>query len=209
MYNLYIGLGFLIVLALMLVHFRPAMVNEGFSVAAVDPVLSPACTQRSADAQKLLGRIASVPKTDTDAEELRLLLSKLCCMEADISSPAGGIVRCIPFQFRTTHDMDVASTIVSRCQKNAINNRDIDLILDKFATRGHELVKRLCVGPDAAEAAAEFDKVVGRLRWAMTSFCLTPQPSMDKPAGPRDVGFWESDTVAALSQYQGVSAQPK
>ena len=206
MYNLYISLGFLVILALLLVHFRPAMVGEGFSVAAVDPVLSPACTQRSADAQKLLGRIASVPQSDPDAAELRLLLSKLCCMEADISSPASGIVRCIPLQYRTTHDMDVASSIVSRCQKNAINSRDIDLILDKFSTRGRELVKRLCVD---SEATTEFDNVVGRLRWAMTSFCLTPQPSMDKPTGPRDVGFWESDDVAALSQYQGVSAQPK
>jgi len=32
---------------------------------------------------------------------------------------------------------------------------------------------------------------------------------MDKPVGARDMGFWEPDTVADLSQYQGVSAVTK
>ena len=60
-----------------------------------------------------------------------------------------------------------------------------------------------------ADAGAELDKILGRLRWAMTSFCLKPTPSMDKPIGARDMGFWEPDSVAGLSQYQGVSATPK
>lgn len=206
MYNLYIGLGFLVALALLLIHFRPSAV-EGFSLAGVDPVRSPACTQRSADAQKLLARIAAVPQEDADAAELRLLLSKLCCMEADISSPAAGIIQTIPLQFRTSHDMDVASSIVSRCQKGAVNARDVDLVIEKFTVRGHDLVKRLC--GEEPEAHAEFERVVSRLRWAMTSFCIPKQPTMDRPAGPRDMGFWETESVAELSQYQGISAAPK
>jgi hypothetical protein len=206
MYNLYIGLGFLVALALLLIHFHPAATMEGFSLAGVDPVRSPACTQRSADAQKLLARFADVPQEDGDAAELRLLLSKLCCMEADISSPAAGVIRTIPLQFRTSHDMDVASTLVSRCQKGATNARDVDLVIEKFTVRGHALVTGLC---DEPEAHAEFERVVSRLRWAMTTFCIPAQPSMDRPVGPRDVGFYETESVAELSQYQGISAAPK
>lgn len=207
MYALYAGIIALLVIAFLLIQYRPATALEHFTTVAVDPRLSPACTERSADAQKLLARFASVPETDADASELRLLVSKLCCMEADIATPAAGLIRTIPLQFRTSSDMDVASSIVGRCRAGAIQQRDIDLILDKFSARGNELVKRLCAG-DAA-AIAEFDKVLGRLRWAMTSFCLKPTPTMDKPIGARDMGFWEPDSVADLSQYQGISAEPK
>jgi hypothetical protein len=210
MYSLYVGLGFLLVLAFLLIQYRPAStvesINEHFTTVAVDPRLSPACTARNADAQKLLARFAEIPESDADASELRLLITKLCCMEADISSPAAGLIRTIPLQFRTSSDMDVASSIVGRCRAGAIQNRDIDLILDKFSARGHELVKKLCT--DAA-ATSELDKVLGKLRWAMTSFCLKPTPSMDHPIGARDMGFWEPDSVADLSQYQGISATPK
>lgn len=209
MYSLYVGLGFLLVLAFLLIQYRPTGTHEGFTTVAVDPRLSPACTARDADAQKLLARFASFPESDADASELRLLVSKICCMEADISSPAAGLIRTIPLQFRTSSDMDVASSIVGRCRAGAIQNRDIDLILDKFSARGHELVKRVCAGPEESAAVAEFDKVLGKLRWAMTSFCLKPTPTMDHPIGARDMGFWEPDSVADLSQYQGISATPK
>lgn len=220
MYTLYVGLGFLLFLAVLLIQYRPTRteeftdalhpfnlnIREGFTTVAIDPRLSPACTARSADAQKLLVRFASIPESDADASELRLLISKLCCMEADIATPAAGVINTISLQFRTSSDMDVASSIVGRCRAGAMQQRDIDLILDKFSARGHELVGRLCSGPDAS---AELDKILGRLRWAMTSFCLKPTPSMDKPIGARDMGFWEPDSVADLSQYQGVSAAPK
>lgn len=221
MYALYAGIAALLIIAFLLIQYQPVGGIEGFTDAAarkrgsverfttvaVDPRLSPACTERSAAAQKLLARFAAVPEADPDASELRLLISKLCCMEADIATPAAGLIRTISLQFRTSSDMDVASSIVGRCRAGAIQQRDIDLILDKFNKRGHELVKRLCA--DDAEAAKELDKILGQLRWAMTSFCLKPTPSMDKPIGARDMGFWEPDSVADLSQYQGISADPK
>jgi len=199
MYNVYLLTGFLFVLAFLLIQYKPASSYEGFALAAVDPVLSPACTARSTDAQKLLARY-----TDNSAKsaELRLLVSKLCCMEADISSPGAGHIRVQPLQFRTSHDTEPASNHVASCSAGALRQRDIDIILDKFSKRGHELI-------DCPEGEAEFDVVVNRLRWAMTSFCLRPTPSMDKPIGARDMGFYEPDNVADLSQYQGISADPK
>jgi hypothetical protein len=229
MWSLVVGVGFLFVLALLLVQFKPAAVGEafaqprmgsglslnspmgyeGFTVVAVDPVRSPACTARSPDAQSLLARFATVPESDPDAAELRLLVSKLCCMEADISSPAAGMIRTLQAnQFRTSSDMDMASNIVARCRSHAVTARDVDLILDKFSARGHELIGRLCVGADQSAGAAELDKVLSRLRWAMTSFCVVPAPTMDRPSGPRDMGFWEPES-ADLRQYEGVSAEPK
>ncbi len=181
--------------------------REGFAVAAVDPRLMPACVERSEAAQKLLARIASFNDSTDAAEELRLLVSKLCCMEADISTPAAGSYRTMSLQYRTSHDMEPASTFVGRCMRSVVQKRDIDLITEKFEKRGKELLHELL--GDCPDGQKEFEEVLVRTKLAMTSFCKGTQPSMDKPIGARDMGFWEPTSVADLSQYQGISSEPK
>lgn len=205
MYNTLALVGFLVVLAGLLIHFKPAAI-EGFATHAVDSKRMPECANRSKDAQSLLARIAE--NDDELSAELRLLISKLCCMEADIAAPAAGVYRTQYAQFRTSQDMEPPSTIVGRCLRNAVNARDIELIIEKYKVRGHYLIEKLCTS-DRAEALAEFDKVVAHLNFAMTSFCLMKQPTMDRPVGARDMGFWEPEEVADLAQYQGISAVPK
>jgi len=212
MYTTWALFGFLVVLAGLLIHFKPVPSGssvEGFSAThAVNPKRMPECVSRSTDAQSLLSRIASYPESDDTAAELRLLVSKLCCMEADIMAPSAGVYRTMNLQFRTSEDMEPPATIVGRCLRNAVNKRDIDLIIEKYSWRGHYLIEKLCTG-DRAQANAEFDKVVAHLQFAMTSFCLMKQPQMDRPIGARDMGFWEPEEVADLSQYKGISAEPK
>jgi hypothetical protein len=213
MYASIVTLALIVVAALMLVHYKPGL-TETFAVAAVNPVLMPACVERSVDAQKLLARLAAYPVGDEKADELRLIVSKVCCMEADIATPAAGSYRTLPLQYRTSHDMEPASTLVGRCLANAMRDRDVTLIVDKFTERGHVLLKELLAssilpeGGDrtCTEATAEFDAVVNQLRLSMVNFCLRPQPSMDKPLGARDLGFWESDETSSLDQYKGISA---
>jgi hypothetical protein len=221
MYNALIIGGFLIVLALMLVHWKDAGLpgieqfadavkkeeQEGFASVAVDPARVPACTERSVPAQALLARFATVPVGDEAASELRLLLSKLCCIEADIKTPAAGKYRTAPLQFRTSHDMEPASTLVGRCLAGAVQKRDVELIMEKFEKRGAELVKRV-LGGDCGDAQAEFMAVANLTRAALAS-CCRPAPTMDHPLGARDLGFWEPERVANLSQYQGISSAPK
>lgn len=206
MYATIITLAVIVIAALLLVHYKPG-VTEQFAVAAVNPVLMPACVERSVDAQKLLARLAAYPVGDEKADEMRLIVSKVCCMEADIATPAAGSYRTLPLQYRTSHDMEPASTLVGRCLANAMRDRDVTLIVDKFTERGHVLLKELLAGT-CNEATAEFDAVVNQLRLSMVNFCLRPQPSMDKPLGARDLGFWESDETASLNQYKGISASP-
>jgi len=204
MYNIYILIGFLAVVAFLLVLYKPAAsVTEGFAVSAVDPIRMPACVERSDAAQALLAKVAGFPETDENAAELRLLVSKMCCIEADVST---GTMRTFPLQFRTSHDMEPASTFVGRCLRNVVQARDIDLVIEKFDKRGKELLGELVSG--CPEAVQLFEQVVTRTKFAMTSFCHGQQPSMDKPVGVRDVGFWESEK-SDLSQYQGISSAPK
>lgn len=219
MYNALIIGGFLIVLALMLVHWKgdglPGIEQfsdaakkeehiEGFAAIAVDRARMPACTERAAAAQSLLARFADVPVGDEAASELRLLLSKLCCIEADIKTPAAGVYRTAPLQFRTSHDMEPASTLVGRCLAGAVQKRDVELIMEKFEKRGTELIMRI-LGSNCGDAQTEFMAVANLTRAALAS-CCRPAPTMDHPLGARDLGFWEPERVADLSQYKGISA---
>lgn len=182
---------------------NPKSVTEGFAVASVDPARVPACVERSTEAQSLLARFASIPATDENAAELRLLVSKLCCMEVDIVAPSAGSYRTLSLQFRTSHDLEPPSTTVGRCLNRTLPQRDIDLALEKYQSRGATLLK--AVLGDCPDAKREFAAVVDRLRRAFAT-CQATQPSMDHPIGVRDMGFWESRNVADLSAYQGISA---
>jgi hypothetical protein len=102
--------------------------------------------------------------------------------------------------------MEPASTLVGRCLRDSLRNRDIELIIEKFKTRGKELVARIVDPSELVVATGEFMDVVSLLRVAMQSQCLVKQPSMDTPAGPRDIGYWESQKVGSLSEYKGISA---
>ena len=202
----------LLLIAGLLILFRPGSAPpvEPFAVAAVNSILTPACTERSAAAQSLLSRIAACDEKDRsgDRDELRLLISKLCCFEADLITPAAGVYRTLPLQFRTAHDMEPASTLVGRCFRNAIRQRDIDLIVEKFKGRGLQLVASVVPKSELVVATAEFMDVLGRTQAALQTTCLVHQPQMDTPEGPRDPGYWESKPTD-LSQYKGVSATEK
>lgn len=195
----------LLAIAFFLIHFKPSKV-EGFAVAAVDPTRVPACTERSTSAQSLLARFAGQPESNEAAAELRLLLSKLCCLEADITTPAAGPFRTQRLQFRTSHDMEAASSLVGRCLAGAVPTRDVELIMEKFEKRGVELIGEILNG--CPEANREYADVLERARSALNS-CVREPPVMDHPIAPRDLGFWETSSVADLSQYQGISAVPK
>lgn len=200
----------LLLIAALLVMYRPgsAAPVEPFAVAAVNSILTPACTERSAAAQSLLSRIAASDEADGNKEELRLLLTKLCCFEADLITPAAGAYRTLPLQFRTAHDMEPASTLVGRCFRNAIRQRDVDLIVEKFKGRGLQLVAAVVPKEELVAATAEFMDVLGRTQSALQTTCLVPQPQMDTPDGPRDPGYWEAKATD-LSQYKGISATEK
>jgi hypothetical protein len=195
-------------LAFLLVLYQPtgSVSVEGFATATTNQILVPACVERSTEAQSLMARLGSFPVENDDAAELRLLVSKLCCYEADIASPSAGMMRTTTFQFRTSQDTEPASSFVGRCLRNAVNQRDIDIVLEKMSSRGHELIYKLL--GDCADGTREFDAVVARVRWAMTTFCIMKQPNMDRPIGARDMGFWEPSNVSDLMEYKGISAAP-
>ena len=84
--------------------------------------------------------------------------------------------------------------------------RDIELVVAKFSTRGKAILRTLLPKEEQEDALKHFADLIAQTQSAMMTFCMIEQPHMDRPTGPRDLGFWESAKVADLSQYIGISA---
>jgi hypothetical protein len=177
--------------------------TEGFSTIALNDSDFPSCVARDYDAQKLLKTL----KSPTGAyEELALIVSKLLCMDADITSLGQGVYASLRLPFNTQHDMEPVGTFVGRCLKNAVKERDIKLTLGKLQDRGTALIAQLCQTSTAkAEALTLFDGIVKRTEANITKVCLQERATMDIPAGVRDPGYYVPDDVKNLGPYQNTA----
>ena len=189
--------------------------TEGFSTIALNDSDFPSCLARDYDAQKLLTSLKTATKGHGDAsaaamayQELSLIVQKLLCMDADITSLGAGVYASLRLPFNTQHDMEPVGTFVGRCLKNAVKERDISLTVGKLQDRGTVLIAALCHNSHSkAEAVTLFDGVVKRTKANITKVCLKERASMDVPAGMRDPGYYIPEDVAGLGPYQNTAAK--
>jgi len=177
---------------------------EGFSTIAVDPVYHPKCFARDAEAQRLLAEVVNAfpntPEAIQWVDEFRLILTKLLCIDADITGSGSGVYSTVDLKFNTFHDMEPVANFVGRCLNRSLKERDMKLTLEKLETRGAELLKG-STGVNKAQRdlwVASLHNIAMRTSQAIHKVCLTPVASLDRPAGPRDPGFY--DTAKGLSK---------
>ena len=177
---------------------------EGFSTIAVDPVYSPKCFARDAEAQRLLAEVVNmVPRTSEGVQwvdEFRLILTKFLCIDADITGSGSGVYSTMDLQFNTFHDMEPVANFVGRCLNRSLKERDITLTLEKLELRGAELLKGM-TGVDKVQRdkwVASLHNIATRTSQAIHKVCLMPVASLDRPAGVRDPGY--NDDLTSLSR---------
>jgi hypothetical protein len=183
---------------------------EGFTTVALNTTDFPKCVARDADAQKLLTALYEGAKASPEAlgdyEEFRLIVQKLLCMDADITSLGQGEYASLQLPFATLHDMEPVGTFVGRCLKNAVKQRDLDLTFDKYRTRGMTLLNNLCgANNNKGWAIGLFSDIVSRTEKNIAKICLREQASMDTPAGVRDPAYYTPSDVAELGPYQNTA----
>lgn len=187
--------------------------TEGFSTVALNSTTQPACFARDPAAQQLLLDMKTATQGRGPAEdsamafaELSLILQKLLCMDADITSLGAGVYSTMRLPFSTFHDMEPVGSFVGRCLNNAVKQRDIDLTLGKLHDRGDELIAMLCHNQQSRAAAlTKFDGIVKRVVFNITPICLREHASMDVPAGVRDPGFYTPPTLQQYGEYQNTA----
>lgn len=215
-FNIALAAFFVVVVIGALVYFRPRFFSEGFTTIAIDDATAPKCFLRDADAQRLISKFASVraeppasPKAMALAE-LTLILQKMLCIDADITGAAMGPYSTYQLPYATAHDIEPAAEFVNRCLKNAVRSRDIEVAMGKFEDRGYELLDVLCGGtPEHTANKNLFRGIVQRATRNISEYCLKPKNSLDKPAGPRDPGYFDPGSVASDARPYEISGGGK
>lgn len=195
--------------------FPASRLPEGFTTVALNTTTFPSCVQRDAEAQALLtslyGGLAGFPPASDAAmayDEFKLIVQKLLCADADITSFGAGEYASLRLPFNTQHDMEPIGTFVGRCLRNAVKERDLSITFDKFRQRGVVLLGVLCPSSQSkAVAMKQFDSIVDRMKQSISKVCLKEHASMDVPAGVRDPGYYTPSSLTGLGPYQNTAPQ--
>jgi len=186
---------------------KQPMVREGFATIALDDPM-PRCFTRDADAQSLMANFQGLKTVSPNSnaamayEELKLILTKVLCIDADITGMGMGPYSTYGLAYATAHDIEPAASFVSRCIKKAVRSRDIEVAMSTFYNRGITLLGALCYDEVTRKWAQEkFHTIITRATRNITQNCLKEKATLDRPAGPRDPGFSQPRTSLEQSPY--------
>jgi hypothetical protein len=183
--------------------------DEGFTTIALSRDF-PKCFARSPDAQELLklvrtAKMGMPPASDAGMayDEFSMILQKVLCMDADITSLGAGVYSTYSLPFNTHHDMEPVGSFVGRCLKNAIKSRDIEITFGKLQYRGNQLIATMCGNDQSMGTALTlFDRILASAQKNIAAVCLKEHATMDIPAGVRDPGYYTPPELTQLSTYQ-------
>lgn len=184
--------------------------SEGFAGPAKVGV--PDCLQESSDSARVYEIVSSKPQTTEegpdDLREFTLILSKTSCLKKDLLSQSG-FVEATRYQvYSTAHDVEPVAETTARCLAKTIPERDLDISLDKWNTRGKLLLKRLCTSvklsdSEITEANRLFKKHMDDVIDVAKSMCLKGDVEIAGTPGPHDVSGYVPPKLDELREYKG------
>ena len=186
-------------------------VAEGFAGPARGAG-APDCMRSSADAARVYELLSSkVPTTEEGPDDLRemtLILGKISCFKRDLTGTAGVVEATRRQPFSTAHDMEPVAETTARCFAKTIPQRDLQLSLDKWGSRGTFLIKRLCTslslsGGEEKEALEAFGRAMADLADIAMGRCCGGTVKIAGKDGPRMVGGYEPPVLTSLREYGG------
>ena len=183
--------------------------TEGFGGAARGTGL-PDCLRTSKDASEIYSlfseKVSSTEEGPDDLRELTVLLSKISCLKKDLMSPSG-IIEATRYQaYSTAHDIEPVAETAARCLAKTIPQRDLDIILEKWNTRGKLLIRKLCTNfkikdADLKKVDKDFAAVIVDITDIAAAQCIKGEVKIMK--GPRDVAPYEPPELSELREYKG------
>lgn len=188
-----------------------AYVSEGFAAAPHIGGL-PDCMNASDDSAAIYSTFVSKSSTTEegadDLEELTILLGKLACLKRDLMSPGHLVSATKSSPFSTMHDLEPVAETAARCFAKTIPVRDIEIAVDKWATRGKMLLNRLCTSYSLTSTVQEktlalFKSVIEDIKDVMKTVCLKGDATIAGIPTPRMVNGREPDTNSLLGEYKG------
>ena len=187
--------------------------SEGFAGPA--KVGIPDCLQESSNAAKVYSMIASKKQVieegsdgKDDLREFALILSKTTCLKKDLLSQSGFVEATRYKVYSTAHDVEPVAETTARCLAKTIPERDLDISLEKWSTRGNLLLKRLCSSTELSDeeikkADSLFKKHMDDVIDITKSMCLKGPVEIAGTSGPRDVSGYKPPELEKLREYTG------
>lgn len=174
----------------------------------------PDCLRSLSDAAYLYDMLsAKVTETETgpdDLREMKLLLGKLACFKRDLMGAAQLVDATKKQPFSTAHDMEPVAETTARCFSKTIPQRDLELSLEKWGSRGTFLIKRLCTAQNMSEVAQEeVLKIFGGVMADVTQVALgaccnaTAGATIAGQAVGRGATGYEPPVLNGLRPYEG------
>jgi len=183
--------------------------NEGFQGPAFGVSHIP-CGQESAEAsalcQMFVDKQSTTEEGDADLAELKLILSKLCCMKHDLMAPGQVVQSTLNLPYQNTHDRENPADLVARCFNKTIPPRDLDISFATWKNRGLELLGRCCtsfnLNNEEAEQAKRYFMGVWTDVFAIAKGVSTP-PEKASSDSPRDTPGFTPESIQSHGPYKG------
>jgi len=188
-----------------------APMNELEGFAGPAKVGVPDCLQESANASRvyeLLSKKQMSEEGPDNLRELTLLLSKTSCFKKDLLSESGFVEATRYQDYSTAHDIEPVAETTARCLAKTIPERDLDISLDKWSTRGKLLIKKLCTSvrlsdSEVKEATSKFEKHINDIIDISKAKCLKGPVEIAGTSGPREVTGYTPPKLNELREYKG------
>ena len=168
------------------------------------------CGQESAEAialaEMFYGRPSTTEDGSPDLAELKLILSKLCCIKHDLMAPGQVVQNSLALPYQNTHDRENPADTVARCFTKSIPIRDLDISFATWKTRGLELLSKLCTsynfGPQESEQAKKYFMGTWTDVFSVAkTVCLKSDNKEDN--SPRGLIGFTPESVKELGPYKG------
>ena len=194
-----------------LLHLSNNETSEGFGGVARGSGV-PDCLRDSQEASSLYEIFASQQSTTEegpdDLREFTQILSKTCCLKKDLMNPSGFVEATRYQPYSTAHDIEQVAETTARCLSKTIPVRDLDIILDKWNTRGKQIIRRLCTSyklsdNDMNKANKLFKTHMTDINDIAKSKCLKGDVEIAGTKGPRDVSPYTPPGLSELRVYKG------
>lgn len=106
-------------------------------------------------------------------------------------------------KYNTSHDTEPLTNFVGRCLNGGARTRDIDIIMEKYESRGNQLIARITKkeGSDPALPFKYFKAVIGTTAHSLTHNCRMNRVQLDRPTGVRDPGYMMPFSVDKLAPF--------
>ena len=175
---------------------------------------SPDCLRTLSSGAKLYeilsSRTVATEDGPEDLREMQLILSKLACFKRDLMG-AAGVVEATRYQpFATAHDLEPVAETTARCFAKTIPQRDLQLSLDKWGSRGTFLIKRLCTAESLSESQEKealdlFGDAMYDVSQVALGACCNggPDAKIAGQAQPRMVRGYDAPSKNVMGDYKG------